>query len=107
MKIVCFGDSLTSCGGENGRYSDILQDRFPAHGFVNKGVGGEGFAEALVRLETDVLAERPDAVLVELGANDWWRNERPPESWARDLDTILAAVRARGAHGIVLGVFGD
>ena len=24
-KIVCFGDSLTSCGGKDGRYSDMLQ----------------------------------------------------------------------------------
>ena len=28
-KIVCFGDSLTSCGGEGGRYSDMLQDSLP------------------------------------------------------------------------------
>ena len=51
MKIVCFGDSLTSCGGEGGprlggRFSDILEDRFPGHIFVNRGVGGESFVEA-------------------------------------------------------------
>ena len=64
MKIICFGDSLTTCGGENGRFSDILQDRFPGHLFLNRGIGGESFVEALVRFETDVLAEQPDIVLL-------------------------------------------
>ncbi|MFW5857510.1 MAG: AMP-binding protein, partial [Planctomycetota bacterium] len=107
MKIVCFGDSLTACGGPGGRYSDVLQDRFPDHTFVNRGAGGEAFPEALARLETDVLAERPDLVLVAFGANDWWRDERPPAAWAADLETILARVTAAGARGVVLGVFGD
>ncbi len=106
MKIICFGDSLTSCGGENGRFSDVLGDRFPAHRFINRGNGGESFVEALLRFETDVLAEKPDIVLVELGANDWWRNERPCEAWAADLEQILKRSRAAGARPVVLGVFG-
>jgi acyl-CoA synthetase (AMP-forming)/AMP-acid ligase II/lysophospholipase L1-like esterase len=107
MKIVCFGDSLTSCGGENGRYSDILQNRFPEHQIVNRGVGGESFVEGLARLEADVLAEKPDIVLVEFGANDWWRNERPPAAWAADLDRVVTAVQAAGGRAVVLGVFGE
>ena len=55
MKIVCFGGSLTSCGGENGRFSDILQERFPGHEFINRGVGSDTFVEALERLDADVL----------------------------------------------------
>jgi len=106
MKVVCFGDSLTSCGSANGRYSDILQDRFPGHTFVNRGVGGESFVEAMARLETDVLAESPDVVIVEFGANDWWKNERPPSAWAADLDAIVRSIRERRAQVIVAGVFG-
>ena len=106
MKIVCFGDSLTSCGGQDGRFSDILAGRFPDHEFVNRGVGGDSFAEARERLETDVVAETPDIVLVELGANDWWRDERAPREWASDLDTILARIVSTGARPVVLGVFG-
>ncbi len=106
MKIICFGDSLTTCGGERGRYSDILQDRFPGHYFLNKGVGGETLVDALARLQVDVLDEQPDVVIVELGANDWWRNERPNTEWARDLETIVANVKRVGGKVIVLGVFG-
>ncbi|MCK5850053.1 MAG: AMP-binding protein [Kiritimatiellae bacterium] len=107
MKIVCFGDSLTTCGGENGRFSDILQDRFPAHQLINKGVGGDSFAEGLLRLETDVLCLRPDIVLIEFGANDWWRNERPPKAWVHDLETIVSRIQAIGGKTVILGVFGD
>jgi acyl-CoA synthetase (AMP-forming)/AMP-acid ligase II/lysophospholipase L1-like esterase len=106
MKVVCFGDSLTSCGGVNGRYSDILQDRFPGHTFVNRGAGGESLVEARTRLETDVLSERPDIAVVEFGANDWWQNERSPAEWAADLAAVLRSLRAQGAQAVVAGVFG-
>ena len=107
MKIVCFGDSLTGCGGENGRFSDVLQDRFPGHQFVNRGAGGESFVEGLERLQSDVLDEQPDVVLVEFGANDWWRDERPPDAWARDLETVVTRCLSIGARVGILGVFGD
>jgi len=111
MKVVCFGDSLTTCGGDEGpifggRFSDILQDRFPGHAFVNKGVGGESFVEAMARFGNDVLAERPDVVLIGLGANDWWRNERPPDAWAADLETCVSRIKAAGGRSVILGVFG-
>lgn len=105
MKVICFGDSLTSCGGPGGRYSDILQDRFPTHTFINRGVGGNTFVDALARLDQDVLAEKPDVVVVAFGANDWWRNERPNTAWAEDLDTILGRIRGIGARAVVVGVF--
>jgi fatty-acyl-CoA synthase len=106
MKIICFGDSLTACGGERGRYSDILQDRFPGHAFLNKGVGGETFVDALARLQVDILDEQPDVVIVEFGANDWWRDERPCEDWARDLETIVSNIKRVGGAAIIVGVFG-
>ncbi len=106
MKIVCFGDSLTSCGGEDGRFSDILQVRFPAHVFVNRGAGGESFVEGRERIDADVLAERPDVVLLEFGANDWWRDERPYTDWAADLEDFVRRIVGAGAKVAVLGVFG-
>jgi len=111
MKIVCFGDSLTSCGGDGGpmlggRFSDILQDRFPGHAFVNRGVGGESFVEARERLAADVLDEHADIVLLEFGANDWWRDERPCTEWAGDLEDFIIRIQKGGARAVVLGVFG-
>lgn len=106
MKIVCFGDSLTSCGGETGRYSDILQDRFPDHTVINKGVGGEGFEDARERFRADVLDLKPDIVLIEFGANDWWRDERPSSAWASDLEDLVVEMRKAAVDVVILGVFG-
>lgn len=106
MRVVCFGDSLTSCGGPNARYSDILQDRFPDHEFVNKGVGGDTFVDARARLQADMVDLNPDVVVVGFGANDWWKAERPPEAWAADLDAIVQAVEEAGAAAVIAGVFG-
>lgn len=105
MKVVCFGDSLTTCGGRNGRYSDILQDRFPQHQILNCGIGGQTFVDALERLQTDILSEQPDIVLVEFGANDWWRDERPNTEWAADLETVVMRCQEAGAKVVVVGVF--
>ncbi len=106
MKIVCFGDSLTTCGGVCGRYSDLLADRFPDFEVINAGVGGEAFPDALARID-DVVALRPDIVLIEYGANDWWRGERPPEAWGTDLEKCIRRFEAAGAKCIVLGCFGQ
>jgi acyl-CoA synthetase (AMP-forming)/AMP-acid ligase II/lysophospholipase L1-like esterase len=107
MRIICFGDSLTSCGGQGGRYSDILQQRFPAHEFINKGSGGETFVDAVARVDDDVIALQPGLVVIEFGANDWWRDERPYTAWAKDLETLITRCQTARARVIVAGVFGE
>jgi len=106
-RIICFGDSLTSCGGEDGRFSDILQDRFPDHEVINKGAGGETFVDAHERFQADVLDLAPDVVLIEFGANDWWKDERPNSAWAGDLEELVVRIKQIGAQPVILGVFGD
>ncbi len=106
MRIVCFGDSLTTCGGPGGRYSDLLADRFPDFEIVNSGIGGEAFPDALARID-DVVALQPDIVLIEYGANDWWRDERTPKAWGDDLEKCISKFEAAGAKCVVLGCFGQ
>ncbi len=105
-KIICFGDSLTTCGSLDGRYSDLLADRFPEFEVINAGVGGQKWTDAVERLESDVLAQKPDIVLLEYGANDWWSGIRQPEEWAADLESCIMKIQATGAKVVVLGVFG-
>ena len=106
MKIVCFGDSLTCCGGAGGSFCDVLQDRFPTCDFVNAGIDGDTIADAVVRLKRDVIDLRPDVTLVEFGANDWWRDERPVSAWIEDMRRILYETTSCGAAVAILGVFG-
>ena len=66
-KLVCFGDSLTA---QENSYVSHLQAALPENEIINAGRGGDKTPWALTRLETDVFAQKPQAVLIMLGAND-------------------------------------
>lgn len=106
-RIVCFGDSLTSCGSPDGRYSDMLQAMLPEYEIVNRGRGGDTLGGGLARLETDVLALKPLAVIVGLGANDYWRRARSLDELRRDYETIVSRCRAAGIRVLLISCFGN
>jgi isoamyl acetate esterase len=81
LKIICFGDSLTrGITFVKGRMR-ILKDNYPSVlgkltesipgiEILNKGVFNDNSDFLVNRLEKDVLAENPDAVLINVGGND-------------------------------------
>lgn len=107
-KIVFLGDSLAA-----GLHVDAEQ-AFPAvlqrtlaergHPFrlVNAGVSGDTTAGGLRRLDW-LLAQEPDWVVVELGANDGLRGVAL-EAIEANLRAILERVRAAGAGAVLLGM---
>ena len=104
--IVAFGDSLTAgYGAESGHsYPDYLQADLDARGYhyrvVNKGVSGNTSKDGVDRLK-DVLALKPDLVIVEFGGNDGLRG-LPIANTRQNLDAIVSALL--GAHvKVVLG----
>ena len=105
--VVCFGDSLTSCGGAGGRYSDMLQKSLPEVRFINSGNGGDTLAGGLARLEEAVLKHRPDCVIVELGANDYWRRKRSLNELRRDYEAIVRRCREAGSKVLIVSCFGN
>ena len=105
--VVCFGDSLTSCGGQGGRYSDWLRRKLPRYRIVNSGKGGDTLAGGLARLDDAVLKHRPVCVIVELGANDYWRRKRPLAELERDYETIVSRCRAAGIKVLIVSCFGN
>ena len=62
--VVCFGDSITKRG-----YSEILAEALKVKA-INAGVGGHNSKQGLHRIEKDVLAHKPDVVVVFFGTND-------------------------------------
>ena len=105
--VVCFGDSLTSCGGKGGRYSDMLQKSLPGCRIVNSGIGGDTLAGGLARLDAAVLKHSPVCVIVELGANDYWRRKRSLDELKRDYEAIVSRCRAAGAQVLIASCFGN
>jgi acyl-CoA thioesterase-1 len=99
LKIVAFGDSLTSGHrlASKDAYPSVLQGKLKAAGLsvtvVNQGVSGDTTTRALRRLD-DALAEHPQIMIVELGVNDGLRGVPVPVVKA-NLEKIITAAQAQ------------
>lgn len=93
LRILAFGDSLTAGYGlrESESFPARLQAALAAKGIatevINGGVSGDTSAGGLARLDW-ALADDPDIVIVELGANDGLRGLDPAHT-QQNLDGIL------------------
>ncbi len=105
--IVCIGDSLTACGGPEGRYTDWLQKWLPNEKVINKGIGGDTLAGGRARFQKDALDLKPDVVVIELGANDFWQQRRPIIQLKADLEDMVVRAKATGAGVVIASCFGD
>ena len=64
QRVVFYGDSITDFWGRGrGRF-------FPGKPWVNRGISGQTTPQMLVRFEQDVLALRPEVVVILAGIND-------------------------------------
>jgi acyl-CoA thioesterase I len=84
VKIVALGSSSTYGAGASSRaasypsrLAEELAVRLPGHKItiVNRGVGGDEAADMLARLDRDVVAEKPDLVLWQVGTNSVLRDK--------------------------------
>lgn len=116
IRIVALGDSITKGvrGGVTGAqtFEALLQVWLSAHvapvEVINVGIGGERTDMALLRLDADVIALKPDYVLVMYGTNDSHIDagktdvRLPLQQYEQNLDTIIARLRDAGAKPILM-----
>jgi lysophospholipase L1-like esterase len=102
--IVCFGDSLTAGHGAAVPGVDDPQRAYPAYlekrlgrPVINAGVSGDTTFDALERLERDVLAYNPSIVIIEFGANDFFK-QVPPRETQENFAKMLALLTGGGTH---------
>lgn len=108
VTILAFGDSLTA--GYDLEASESfpvqLQMALAAKGHkvsvVNAGVSGDTTSGGLARLDW-TLNPQPDAVILELGANDALRG-LDPKVPRENLDRMLAALKAKGIPVLLTGM---
>ena len=106
--LVALGDSLTA------GYGLVAADAFPVRlesalrkagkrvRVINAGVSGDTTAGGRARLDR-VLAEEPDAAIVQLGANDALRGIDPEEA-SENLAVILQTLKKRGVRVLLAGM---
>jgi lysophospholipase L1-like esterase len=97
-KIVAIGSSTTVGRGDiaayPGRLLSFLQKEYPKANtaMVNKGIGGQEAPLEFQRFDTDVIAERPDLVIWQVGTNAIRQspNSNPPPP---SFDETTSAIR--------------
>jgi len=79
--MVCFGDSLTAGTNATEFGKDDKSKSYPAYlqnmvkiQVDNAGVSGDTTAGGLERIQNDVIEKNPTIVIIELGANDLFRD---------------------------------
>jgi acyl-CoA thioesterase-1 len=106
--ILDLGDSLTAGYGLMpeeafpARLQAWLQRRGIAARIVNAGVSGDTTAGGLARLDW-ALADKPDLVILALGANDALRGI-DPATVRNNLDKMIRKIDAAGAKVLLLGM---
>jgi len=105
--VVVLGDSITEgLGTTDGLdYVSLLRNTYPWAKIRNSGVRGDTTAEALLRLETDVLVYDPAVVIILLGGNDFIKRV-PKETTFTNLELMIAKLQERGITPILFGVPG-
>lgn len=107
-EVLAFGDSLTAGLGlpASAAFPAQLEARLKAQGvdakIVNAGVSGDTTTDGLARLDW-ALADKPDCVILALGANDALRGIDPKIVRA-NLDKMIDKIKASGAKLLLLGM---
>jgi lysophospholipase L1-like esterase len=91
-KVVFLGDSITDYWH--------LDESFPGKEYVNRGIAGQITPQMLARYESDVLALRPDLVVILGGTNDIARKSGPPNPLRMTQDAIRAMTEQAEKMGI-------
>src|SRR5690349_13170925 len=106
--VIFLGDSLTAGLGltENQAYPALLDHKLDEAGtpirVLNAGVSGDTTAGGLSRLEW-LLSQKPDVLVVGLGANDGLR-ALPVDETEKNLREIVRRAKAAGARVLLLGM---
>jgi lysophospholipase L1-like esterase len=76
--ILFFGDSITQAGVNPGGYITRIQQWIDSSGktsdiqLTGSGFGGNKIYDLYLRMDSDVLAKKPDIVFIYVGVNDVW-----------------------------------
>lgn len=108
IKIVAFGDSLTSGYGidRDKAFPARLESKLKEMGYnaavINEGLVGETAGRAKYRIES-ILDYKPDVVILEHGMNDVFKNT-PVEEINQSLDALIIQLKEKNIKVVLAGM---
>ena len=107
-RVVFFGDSITQAGVKPGGYIDRLKAMLPAGQFdlIGAGIGGNKIYDLFLRMDDDVLAQKPDVVVVWVGVNDVWHKATygtgtDPDKFVKFYEAVVKKLQAANVRVVL------
>ena len=110
-RIVFLGDSITEAGAGPHGYvtlaAQALAEKIPAAPpeVIGAGISGNRVPDLLARLDRDVLARKPDIVVIYIGINDVWHSQNgrgtPKGEFEKGLRTLVEKIRGVGGRPVL------
>jgi lysophospholipase L1-like esterase len=105
-KIIFFGDSITEAGVSPTGFITKLQEMVQKQGksdsyeLSGAGVGGNKIYDLYLRMDSDVLAKKPDAVVIWVGVNDVWHKKSygtgtDPDKFEKFYNAVIKKLQAQ------------
>ena len=106
-KIIFFGDSITQQGAQPGGYIGKIDSMLAQKGLaknydlIGAGIGGNKIYDLYLRMDDDVLAKNPDAVVIFIGVNDVWHKRTSgtgtdPDKFEKFYNAIIKKLKDKG-----------
>jgi acyl-CoA thioesterase-1 len=106
LRILVLGDSLSVSPTVAESFPSLLQQRLTERGspatVINAGVRGDTTAGGVARIDA-LLAQKPDLLILALGANDGLRGLQV-EAMSRNLGEIIQRSKQRGVEVLLCGM---
>lgn len=106
IKVIFFGDSITELGVQPGGYitklRQMLRDKnMPNYQLIGAGISGNKVYDLFLRLDDDVLSQKPDWVFIYVGVNDVWHKKllgtgSDPDKFEKFYTAMIRKLQANG-----------
>lgn len=111
-KVIFFGDSITAAGVRAGGYIKLMDSLVATEGssdnyeLVGAGIGGNKVYDLYLRMEEDVISQKPDVVVIYIGVNDVWHKASSGtgtdyDKFGKFYEAIVKRIQAAGAKVIL------
>ena len=107
-RVVFFGDSITQAGIKPGGYIDRLKGMLPTEQYelIGAGIGGNKIYDLFLRMDDDVLAQKPDVVVIWVGVNDVWHKATSgtgtdPDKFVKFYEAVVKKLQAANTRVVL------